>query len=209
MNLNIPFWRKSMINNSPHFTPSKKFRLSPFPTWKSLRIILISTFISVPLPALAHPLNFYPTTEIAQVFFPNSARCKIDDPETTLINQSQAIIGDKVTGFYLQYLQKCPSQSQVEELRYFWTKNQEYWHSNPQAIQHFFQSNFHQDRLGNQRKLIGESIEKVQQTFIHSAIKVESPQIIKDMTWYIFRGENISYEIVVRDNKVSRIYLID
>lgn len=202
------------MNNSPNPT-LKKIQLSLLvQRWKLIGMMIVSIFLSIPSSLLAHPLNIHPLSprsifEISQVFFANSARCNIDDPQTYFLSQSEAIIGDKVTGFYLKYIQKCPDQTQVDELRYFWTKNQEYWQQDPQAIRHFFEKNFQQDSLGNKRKLLGQSIEQVQKALLHSPSKIPSPQVIKDMTWYILTEDNIRYEIVVRNGKVSRIYFID
>jgi hypothetical protein len=125
------------------------------------------------------------------------------------------VIGDKMTGLYLKYTQKCPDQAQVNEYRYFWSKNQSnlYWQQYPSKMQSFLEDNLVNNRLGDQQKSIGKPLEEARKYLIMNPsfpMRQEGePTTVGDMTWYSFIGGNIAYEIVVRKGMVSRIYFID
>lgn len=154
-----------------------------------------------------------PSLLISQVFFGNSAKCNIDVPGTINLKQSDYVIGDKMTGLYLKYTQKCPDQAQVNELRYFWLKNQFYWQEYPSKMQSFLEDNLVKNSLGNQQKLIGKPWEEVRKYLLTNPsfpmMQEGEATIVGDMTWYSFIGGNVAYEIVVRKGIVSRIYLIN
>jgi hypothetical protein len=154
-----------------------------------------------------------PPRLISQVFFGNSAKCNIDVPGTINLKQSDYVIGDKMTGLYLKYTQKCPDQAQVNELRYFWSKNQSYWQQYPSKMQSFLEDNLVNNRLGDKQKLIGKPWEEVRKYLIMNPsfpmMQEGDATIVGDMTWYSFIGGNVAYEIVVRKGIVSRIYFID
>jgi hypothetical protein len=150
---------------------------------------------------------------ISQVFFGNSAKCNIDVPGAINLKQSDYVIGDKMTGLYLKYTQKCPDQAQVNELRYFWSKNQFYWQEYPSKMQSFLEDNLVKHSLGDKQKLIGKPWEEVRKYLLTNPsfpmMQEGDATILGDMTWYSFIGGNVAYEIVVRKGIVSRIYLIN
>lgn len=154
-----------------------------------------------------------PPLLISQVFFGNSAKCNIDVPGTINLKQSDYVIGDKMTGLYLKYTQKCPDQAQVNELRYFWSKNQSYWQQYPSRMQSFLEDNLLKNPLSEQQKIIGKPLEEVRKYLIMNPsfpmMQEGEPTTVGDMTWYSFIGGNVAYEIVVRKGIVSRIYLIN
>ncbi|MEY3869332.1 MAG: hypothetical protein RLZZ338_3223 [Cyanobacteriota bacterium] len=161
----------------------------------------------------ASPGESIPPRLISQVFFGNSAKCNIDIPGTINLKQSDYVIGDKMTGLYLKYTQKCPDQAQVNELRYFWLKNQFYWQQYPSKMQSFLEDNLVNNPLGDKQKLIGKPSEEVRKYLLTNPsfpmMQEGEATIVGDMTWYSFIGGNVAYEIVVRKGIVSRIYLIN
>ena len=154
-----------------------------------------------------------PPRLISQVFFGNSAKCNIDVPGTINLKQSDYVIGDRMTGLYLKYTQKCPDQAQVNELRYFWSKNKFYWQQYPSKLQSFLADNLVNNPLGEQQRLIGKPWEEVRKYLLTNPsfpmMQEGDATIVGDMTWYSFIGGNVAYEIVVRKGIVSRIYLIN
>jgi hypothetical protein len=158
-----------------------------------------------------NPIRHDPPPQSAGDGAPAEGRCK--DELARLAAVAEPAVATRFVGLYLEHAKRCPTPNEIEEISYIWKENGVYWREFPVRAEMFFQANMNEAGEGILRKWVGAPFDVARRAVTEDSefplVQDRGPTVVGDMILYEFSGAQSVYLFVVRDEKVSRIYLFD
>ena len=169
----------------------------------------IATAQQEPVEAATSEATSIPPTAVAETG--SDVGCITRPGATASENELASLV--RLAGVYAEQADRCPTEHVLEELRYIWEQNGEYWTAFPAQEAGFFRSNVDHDFDGVRPELVGLTFEAARSALVDDAdfpmVQDRGPILVDDMTLYEFSGGRSVLLGVVRNDTVTRIYLFD